>query len=65
MFVVGPGFVIDIWQTRYVDIKVNVLLSRPVIVMYDHRPSPFGSLPPYAIDAYLPGTQHQQEASPA
>ena len=49
MFVVGPAFFIDVWQAQYADIIVRWLWSRPLIVIYDHQPSPWGSLPEVVI----------------
>lgn len=49
MFVNCPGFFIEDWQVRYADIIVSFLLSLPVMVIYDHLPGSWDSLPEVMI----------------
>ena len=49
MLVKCPIFLIEDWQVRYPNIIVRFLLSLPVMVMYDHLPSTWGSLPEVVI----------------
>ena len=45
MFIDGPAFIVEDWQVRYADVIVLLLLYLPMIEMYNHLPSPRGSLP--------------------